>query len=226
MNENNAVTVSAPDAICDEGLENSGRPDYETLDQLTSDASVRVLRLKVLAAESRDLWEQVGQDIADMRRLAPRHAVIRHKWLTAVGLGIYTRPAQVSNIVKWGAERATIEQALALPPFAATAQSIMAAYWKVAKKTPVETTDDEDNYTVPESPYHPSDLEFVHGKDLDKAVGALMQDARKHGADEVSAAQFALAYAQAQVHKAQDAVDMAARHKEAQSRPDDPDADF
>lgn len=226
MNENNAVAMSAPDAIRDEGLENPGRPDYETLDQLTGDASGRVLRLKALAAESLDLWEQVGQDIADMRRLSPRHAVIRHKWLTAVGLGTYTRPAQVSNIVKWGAERATIEETLTLSPFAATAQAIMAAYWKVAKKSPIESSDDEDDYTVPESPYSPTDLEFVHGQELDKAVKARTQDALKQGADAVGAAQFALAWAQAQVNKAGDAVNMAAKHKEAQSRPNDPDADF
>ena len=226
MNENKAVAVSAPDATSDEGPENSGRPDYETLDHLTGDASGRVLRLKILAAESRDLWEQVGQDIADMRRLSPRHAVIRHKWLVAVGLGTYTRAAQVSNIVKWGAERATVEEALTLPPFAATAQSIMAAYWKVAKKSPIESSDDEDDYTVPESPYSPTDLEFVHGQELDKAVKARTQDALKQGADAVGAAQFALAWAQAQVNKAGDAVNMAAKHKEAQSRPNDPDADF
>ena len=209
------------------------RPDYENLADLTRDAIARVALLKDLAAESRALWEQVGQDIADMRRLSPRHAVVRRRWMDEAGLGSFGRPAQVSSIVKWGADRQEVEGAVDVSPFTTTPQAIMAAYYKVQrpqakKKPPAEQESDDYMYEqmAPENPYSVDDVAFTHSGELDRNVAKVIRDARKQGADEVEATQFALVWAHAEARKAHEAMISALRRRETEGLPDDPDEDF
>lgn len=207
------------------------RPEYETLAALTGATQARVSRLKELAQESRDLWEQVGQDITDMRRLSPRHAVVRRQWMEEVGLDSFSRPAQIAGIVKWGSDRQEVEEALTISPFTTTPQAIMAAYWKGRTKAlEAPSNKARDRYmfeqSLPENPYSAAEVTMTHDAELDRDLGKRMRDARRHGVDELAAAQYAHAYALAEAAKAHEAMVTAMRHREAEGLPDDPDADY
>jgi hypothetical protein len=212
------------------------RPDYAELGQLTNDARQRIEELKVLAARSRDLWEQVGKDIDDMRALTPRSAVVRRHWLRQVGLEAYATAPVLSALVKWGTDRPAVEEVLEVSPFAASAQSIMAAYHKASKKAKDRADAGQDvaedgwadkaHEAMSNNPYSARELLHTEGGVIEGEVDRVMRKAQAEGADRREAAMYAHARAQAIARQALETLETVLRHEAYEDVPLPDDADF
>lgn len=197
---------------------------------ITEKAKAATMKLQRLALEAKDAWQQLGQSIIDMRGAAPRNAFVRRHWLDEIGLASYSRAAQISTVTWWAKNREDAEQAGVAGPFAFTPTSIRAAYDK-RKSKPAKQTSDVDRIIDDLGPedvsgtrYTAEDFLQAEAPQLEHEVARMTQTALRHGEDDISAAQAALARAMALVRVATRGVEMA--HVRAEMDDADPDGDF
>ena len=200
---------------------------------ITRKAQEATAKLERLAAEARDTWQQLGEAILEMRSTAPRGAVLRRRWLDAVGLEAYGRAAQISAVTWWAKNRQEAEQEGVVGPFSFAPTSIRVAYDKrKSKPKPIKRdTSDVDSIIdslqsedIAGSRYTAEDFLRDEGQQLEREVAVITRTAQGQGEDEVSAAQAALARAMALVRVATGAVEMA--HVRAKMGDSDPEGDF
>ncbi|WP_199031763.1 hypothetical protein [Ralstonia sp. ASV6] len=177
----------------------------------TLKAREATVRLFALAAAARDAYQEVGKAIIEMRDKAPRDAVVRRQWLDAVGLDSYSRPAQVSGLVKWAALRDEIEASGVVKPLMFTSQAILAAYEKGPGKERRKEADDRGSHLehkdITGHRFEPQAFLQAERREIEREVMAYAARAQRQGESALEAARAALARQSAAVQVAAELVE-------------------